>query len=477
MALARIKFLDKNEEDIIHAQSLRCLKEVGVLVHSPSVRKMLKDAGANVDEKTEIVKFPETLVMDSLRKAPKSFTLHSRGGKHDMSLPVNGIPYVGTTGLSIYMTDLDTGTARTATVKDVADFARLGDALDQVDFLWSVIIPRDVPEESHTAFELWHSLTNSGKHHQQIECRNAEDARMQIKLGATLAGGMEELRKRPPFSVLVSPDSPLVMRKYAMEAQVELAKAGIPIICMTMPLAGITGPVTMAGFLTLINSENLASLVVTQSANPGNPHIYGSDGVPGDMNTGDVGYEAPDVPAIFAGLGQMANRYGLPCIVGDWGLCGDETPGIGRSFSEMSSTALDTLSGTDLASGIGSTASAKGASLEQMVIDNYMWRNWKGYLRRVEITEEKAALDVMKAVGHGNTFLTNPHTVRNFKKELFFRDKSHRDWEATLSKSMIPEARVIAKKMLKEHVPLPVDKTVLREGEKLLKDYAKRFAC
>jgi trimethylamine--corrinoid protein Co-methyltransferase len=143
----------------------------------------------------------------------------------------------------------------------------------------------------------------------------------------------------------------------------------------------------------------------------------------------------------------------------------------------MSATALDTFSGTDLTSGIGSTGAAKGTSFEQMVIDNYMWRNWKGYLRRVEITEEKAALDVMKAVGHGNTFLTNSHTVRNFKKELFFRDKSHRNWEATLSKSMVPEAREIAKKLLKEHRPLPVDNSTLKEGDRLLKEYAKRFAC
>ena len=477
MALARIKFLDKNEENIIHAQSLRCLKEVGMKVRSPLVRKMLKDAGADVDEKSEVVKFPESLVIDSLKKAPKSFTFYSRDKKHDLHLPVDDIPYVGTTGLSIYINDIDTGEYRTATVKDVVDCAKLGDALDQVNFVWSSLIPRDVPEEAHTPFEVWHSLINTGKHHSQIECRNAEDAHMQIKLGALLAGGTEALRKKPIFSVLVSPDSPLVMRREAMEAQVELAKAGVPIICMTMPLSGITGPVTIAGTLTLINSENLASLVVTQLANPGNPHIYGSDGVPGDMSTGDVAYEAPEVPAIFAGVNQMAMRYGIPSIVGDWGLCGNTTPGIGRSFTEMSSTALDTLSGTDLIAGIGSTDAAKGVSLEQMVIDNYMWRNWKGYLRKFVINEEMAALDIMKAVGHGNTFLTNMHTVRNFKKELFFRDKSHRNWESTLSNSMIPEARVVAKKLLKEHQPMPVDKSILKEGDRLLNEYAKRFAC
>lgn len=472
-----MKFLDKNEEDIIHSQSLRCLKEVGILVRSPMVLKMLADAGADVDEKTGITKFSDSLVMECLSKAPKRFTLHARDPKNDMHVPVDGIPYVGTTGLAIHMTDIDTGKMRTATTKDAADFYRLGDALQEVDFLWSTIIPRDVPEGAHTAYEVWLSLTNSTKHHQQIECRNAEDARFQLKLGALIAGGMEELRKRPIFSVLISPDSPLVMRKDAAEAQVELAKAGIPIISMTMPLSGLTSPVTIAGTLVVVNSENLASLVITELASPGNPHIYASDAVPGDMSTGGVAYEAPEVPGIFAALGQMAKRYGLPCIVGDWGLCGDSEPGIGRSFSEMSSTALDTFSGTDMTSGIGSTDVAKGASMEQMVIDSYIWRNWKGFLRRFTINEETAALDVMKAVGHGNTFLTNPHTVRNFKKELHFRDKKVSLWEATLSQKMVPEARVIAKRLLKEHKPDPIDKSTLAKGNELVKEYAKSFAC
>ncbi|MEM2838933.1 MAG: trimethylamine methyltransferase family protein [Thermoplasmata archaeon] len=476
MAIARFRFLDKNEEDIIHQQSVRCLGEVGIAVRSKQVQQMLADAGAEVDGKSGIVKIPESLIDDSVRKAPKSFTLHARNSKYDLHLPVDGIPYVGTTGLSIHMTDIDTGEQRMATRKDLVDFARLGDALEEVDFMWSMIIPRDVPQEVHTAYELWISMTNCSKHFQQIECRNAEDARMQIKLGSLLAGGEKELRKRPIFSVLISPDSPLVMRKDAAEAQVELAKAGIPIISMTMPLSGLTAPITIAGTLVIVNAENLASLVVTQLASPGNPHIYASDAVPGDMATGDVGYESPEVPAMFAGMAQMARRYGLPCICGDWGLCSGSTPGIHKSFSEVSSTALDTFSGTDMISGIGSTDVAKGSSLEQMVIDAFMWKNWKGFLRKFTIDEQSAALDVIKAVGHGNTFLTHPHTLRNFRKELYFRDAKVSAWEMTLSDKMVPEAREIAKKILKEYSPEPMDKSILSEGERLIREYEKKFA-
>jgi len=67
--------------------------------------------------------------------------------------------------------------------------------------------------------------------------------------------------------------------------------------------------------------------------------------------------------------------------------------------------------------------------------------------------------------------------MKNFRKELHFRNKKTVGWEATMSQKMVPEAREIAKKLLKEHRPLPVDDSILKEGDRLLKDYAKRFAC
>ena len=69
MALARLKFLDKAEEDLIHEQSLRCLERIGVMVKSQSVLKMLGRAGASVDEKKGVAKIPERMVLDALKKA------------------------------------------------------------------------------------------------------------------------------------------------------------------------------------------------------------------------------------------------------------------------------------------------------------------------------------------------------------------------------------------------------------------------
>ena len=134
MGRARLEFLSRDEEDLIHGQSVRCLEELGILIRSSSVLKMLEDAGASVDYDRQIAHIPEDMVNEAVKKAPRKLTLCARDPKYDMSIPVDGIPYMGTTGLAIYMTDLDTEERRNATRSDLADFARLADAIDSVDF-------------------------------------------------------------------------------------------------------------------------------------------------------------------------------------------------------------------------------------------------------------------------------------------------------------------------------------------------------
>ena len=114
-----------------------------------------------------------------------------------------------------------------------------------------------------------------------------------------------------------------------------------------------------------------------------------------------------------------------------------------------------------------------GYAFDQAVIEANIWRNVRAYMRDVTISEEKIALDVVKEVGHGNTFLTHPHTARNFKKELHFFDERTLAWEATLSDSMVPEAKEIAKSILKEHTVPALDPAVVRAGEELIDAYQK----
>jgi len=476
MAVARLKFLDKSEEDLIDQQSVECLETIGVKVKSETVLKMLARAGANVDLKLQIAKIPESVVREALKTVPKQMTLHARDPKHDMRIPVSSWPYVGTTGLGTYVIDINTGKKRDSTVKDIADTVRLGDALDGADYVQTNLTATEVPKETHGLHELWTAFQNTTKHVQGVEIYNAEDARKQIELGALIAGGEEELRKRPHFTVIHCSIAPLMFERDAVEAFVEFARGGVVVTTMTMSLSGGTAPVTMAGTLVNANSENLASLVIGQLAAKGARTVYCSSSTPVNMKTGMINYESVNQPLIAAGLAQMAKKYNLPCMVGDWGLNDSEEPGVPHTFTETMGVALSTMSGTDLQGGIGAMDCAKGVSAVQEVIDAYVWENVKKQMTPFEISKQTAALDVIREVGHGNTFLTNIHTLRNFRKEVVIRDPSKARFEATMSKSMVAEAREIALKILKEHVAPPLDKSIIQEGNEIIKKHEEALA-
>jgi trimethylamine--corrinoid protein Co-methyltransferase len=159
-------------------------------------------------------------------------------------------------------------------------------------------------------------------------------------------------------------------------------------------------------------------------------------------------------------------------MVGGWGLAGLE-PGMNMSFSEAASGLMTTICNTDLGPGMGGLDSAKGCSLEQLVIDAYFWEDFRVFMKKIEITEESIAMDVVKSVGHGNSFLTHPHTAKNFRKELSFWDKKRLSWQKTLSNDMVDEARTIAKKLLKEHEVEQIDRDIVEQGDKILRDLEK----
>lgn len=475
MAVLGLRFLDTAEEEVIHARSVECLETVGVLVHSASVRKLLADAGAATEPRKELVKLPESIVKDAIRKAPKSFTLGARDPKHDLKIPVNGPPYVSTGGVTLSIFDLDKGEPRPATTKDLVDIARLADALDPIDAVWPLVTTSDVPAHAQFANELWTCLQNTTKHvlgSAGSGTLGVPDAKVQIALGAIVAGGAEALRKRPLFSVLSCPIAPLSFENGAVEAQVEYARAGIPVIGMSMCMGGITAPVTLAGTIVTLNAEALASLVITQTAAPGAPHIYCSEATMADMASGYIGYRGPEAPMVFTAAAQMARHYGLPRMAGIIGVDAPH-PGVNIPFGELAALMLTTMSGTDLCSGIGGLNLDAGCSLEQMVIDAVNWEEYRAYMRPFTVDEASAALDVIREVGPGGSFLNHPHTTRNFRSQLFFRGKKAKQYGATMSTGMVADARETVRKTLREHTVEPLDREVLKRGDGILRRYVE----
>jgi len=470
MARAKTVFLNQQEMDLIHAQSVKSLQEIGIKVHSKPVLEILEKNGASVDYNVKVAKIPEKMVNQALESVQKEFTLCGRDPKRDLKIPTETYPWVTTSGLAVFVTDYDAGKYRDSTRRDIAAFTRLGDAVDSVDFLWTALTARDVTPLAHGPHELWVTMQNTTKHVQGVTAQSAEDAKVHIELAALIAGGKEELRKRPLFSVIACPIAPLTYEEGSIEAQVELAKAGIPVASMSMSIGGVSAPLPVAGMIVNANTENLGSLVISQMAAPGAPQIYCSESAPMDMATAHIDYRSVDKSFLSIGLAQMAKRYSLPSLVADGGW-GKKTEG-GISEVMLPVTQLTgIMGGSDLVTGLGSVDSAKGISFEQLIIDSYMWDCCKNFLHEVVISEEKIGLDAVKEVGHGHDFMTHPHTLRYMNDELTFWEREKLDLLEMDDKEMPAEANRIVKSILDKHQAEPLANDLIKKGDAIIAKY------
>jgi trimethylamine--corrinoid protein Co-methyltransferase len=468
-------FLDEREQDLIHEQSLKWLKEIGVRIHSLSVLELLGERGAAIDRETRIAKIPKEMVEQALKTAPSEFTLCARDPKHDLAMPTRGAPHATTSGLAVFIVDLETGEYRSSTRSDIAQLSRLGDALEPIDFLWTSLTATDVPDLAHGPHEVWLTMRNTTKHVQGVTVQSAEDAKVQIELAALFAGGVEALKKRPLLSMIACPLAPLGFETGAVEAQVEFAKAGVPICSMSMSMSGGTAPVTISGTIVNANVENLASLVITQAAAPGAPHVYTSESAPMDMRTGAMNYSALEKTLFSIGLGQMARRYDLPCLVADIGFC-DMLEGGVSPPPNLANQFLGVVCHTDIVTGIGSVDDAKGMCLPQMVVDAYIWEWLTGYMKQVEISEATIGFEAAAEVGPGSDFLRSKHTKKYLRSDLTFMDPTKLDLLSKDTAELVAESKSIAKTLLKEHAPPPPDEALVKEGDEIIRAYEKQVS-
>ncbi len=409
-----MEFLSSSEIDDLNRVSLRALEEVGIAVHSRRVAEMLVKAGAGWSKDGKRILIPEAMVRSALASVPKSLLLASRDGKRDMRIPTDGPVFVANGGEGIYVEDLTTGQYRSSTSEDIRDFIVLVHALDPIDFAWGMVGALEQPNTRKNAVELKICLENTTKH-VQGGATSIQEAKSSLEMLSAL-GDMEEFRKRPFFSAVQCPISPLTFEEGLADAQVELAKAGVPVVAMVAAVAGLTAPVTLSGTIAQTNAENLASLVITQTASKGAPWIYSSDSAPGDLKIGSINYGALEANLLRAGVGQMGRHYGLPVMCAGCGL--EETSMILADVREgVPYMAIMGSVNSDLASGLGGIDNAAGASLEQLVLDTWVWDAAKEFLRTFNADAESISFETIKEAALDGNFLGKRHTLKRFKKE------------------------------------------------------------
>jgi len=120
------------------------------------------------------------------------------------------------------------------------------------------------------------------------------------------------------------------------------------------------------------------------------------------------------------------------------------------------------------------------ASYEQIVIDDEIVGTIERILAGIDFDTDALAIDLIKEVGPGGTYISKRHTLARLKKEHYMSRLSDRKqysaWVREGSKQMNDRARERARAILKEHTPPPLDKSVDRRVQDIIKKAAKKRA-
>jgi len=473
-----LQILSEEEKAQVHERTLKILAETGVQVNSDMGRQYLKDAGGHVDEGTRIIRFPRDLVEESLRLAPKEFTLGARRSGWD--LPMNsGECTLMADGEGISVIDRKTGIQRPTTFNDWLEATRLIDALDEVGVYWSMAEPGDVSETIPNAINHWRQIFRNFSKHVQDASPKAEYSPWLLEVLQAVFGDKESIRQRHPFSFLICPQSPLIIEGQYTDAFLALKGYDIPVAVMPMPLMGGTGPGNMISMTILCNCEVLAMLCLIQAADPGTPFIYAPVSAVMNPRTGLYSAGAIENALLSSAAIEMARYYGLP-VEGTGGGTDTYTPGIQASYERVMNALIPMLSWPDLIVGSGLLGGSMILSLEQQVIDAETFRMNKQAHRGILTHEEMWLDEVIQRVGPGGNFLGEKSTVAGIRSGEWLIPhlgvhETQKAWENAGKADILEEAREKVDHILSTHKPMPLGDEIEKELDKIYKRAQNSF--
>jgi len=472
----QLTILSNDELHDIYLAILDVLENHGVKFQDDGALKLLDEIGAKVDFKTQTVRLPEYIVEESLRKAPHVVRLCGRDHSQDFVIEGKKV-YFGSVGGATVLADRRTGERRMSRTEDMAETAKVCDALENIDYAMGLFTPMDAPREIQGLYEQDAVMSNTVKHSIIFAYHGREVTRKQIEVAKLISGGEDELRKRPIVSMYDEPSSPLIVGKEYVEALVEWAKEGLPIIYAPCPMGGATAPITLAGEVVSGMAESIAGNVLAQFTRPGTPFIFGFVPLVMDMRTTLCSYGSPEDNLLGIAEAQLAHYLGIPL----WGTggCTDSKTLDAQAFVEASTTLTTAaLSGQNLIHDIGLIEAAKGGSQELIVICDEIIGMLKRIMRGVRVDRDTLAVEEISQVAHGGSFLGLKHSLEHFSKEyrispVMDRSFSYETWKKADGKTLLEKAQDRVQKILRDHQVEPIPREARAQIEQIKKEAAK----
>ncbi len=396
------------------------LDDPGIEVHNDEALRLLASAGAAVDLETKIARIPRGLAESALERAPSSFTLYDLEGNPAVEYGGDRVHF-DPGSAAIRVLDRATQRQRTPVTADFIQFIQLVECLPQLDAQSTAFVCADVVEEIGDLYRLYLALNYMRKPIVTGAFRKDTFWTMKEMLGA-VAGGEKALQEKPIAIFDVCPSPPLKWSDLTCQNMIDCARSGIPSELVSMPLAGATAPVTLAGAIVQHTAECLSGVVICQLAQEGAPIVWGGSPSIFDMREGTTPMGAVGTWMIDCGYVEVGKALGMPTHA-YLGMTDAKVVDAQSGLESAGGVLMAALIGVNMVSGAGMMDFESCQSFEKLVIDAEIIGMAKRLLAGIEQRDTPIALDVMRRVGHNSEYLSDPHTRTWFRKEFYLPSK------------------------------------------------------
>ena len=362
------------------------------------------------------------------------------------------------------------GEVRPATHADWLEATRLIDALDDVGVYWAML-DGCLGGQSTSDWVTYNvEVARTFTKHVNDSFSRPEWAPWLLELLAIVFGSREEVRRRHPYSFLITPVSPLIIERGCIDSWLALRGWDIPVAVLPMPMMGSTAPASLLATTLLANCETLGTLCLVQAAEPGTPFIYAPIALTMDPRSGRYAGTTAHSAIGVAGV-EMARHYGLP-VMGSGSGTDAFLPGPQAGYEKAFSSLLGTLAGPDLMVGPGCLGGATIFSSAELLIDVEIFRMCVKAHEGIAVSEDRWLVEALERCGPGAHFISEPSTRANVRNGEFYLPAlgvhmAQEAWVAAGRPSVVEEAGRKADELSASHQPLPLGDDIERELAKL----------
>lgn len=440
------------------------LENVGLKVCNHEVVSRLRERGCLV--KGSLVRFPGAVIEETLDET-RRFTYSNQRRVSEGELRFYA------TGQALLTCDVESNRIRPTTVNDQAEISRLIDGIPGLQRAHPTFIPQDVPVMTRDIHTLATIALNSRDPGAITPIFSAQAVNYMIEIGTVIRGSLEELKKRPCFEFSCYFTSPFQICRENLDIALELNKHGLPFDFCTMPIAGATSPVTLAGTLVTETAECIGATIIMSVLNGERglepravPLILDFKiGAPSESSPESILLNLATLQIMTYLFGIKERRLGAQVS--------SKLPDFQSALERVGQIMCGIMAGCRSFGSLGTLANADVGSMVQLVLDVESINASRRLIKGIDVNENSLAVDLVKRVGIGGNYLDKDHTRRYFREEMWFPELMDRRFAGAWvrePKTMVDYAREKVHNLLDKAENLsPLDAYQTREIERIVK--------